>query len=100
MIQTILDQITWSHASVLYLGLCLGIAVWWIGLSAYTDIFKGPDHKFGYSYKSAFSYILLVAFACPGLNLLTLALALWTMLFRWLKVYKEKLRKEEYAKSL
>jgi hypothetical protein len=100
MMQTILDQITWSHAAALYLGLCFGIALWWIGLCAHSDIFKGPDHKFGYNYKSAFSWILLLFFACPLLNLVTLTVTLWTMMISRLDRYKENLRKKEYAQSV
>lgn len=98
MMQTILDQITWSHAAALYLGLCLGIALVLIGKFISEDL-KGPDHKFGYNYKSLMSYLLLVFVSVPGLNLLTLTFVLWVSAFRWLENYKAKLGKK-YAKSV
>ena len=75
-----------------YIGICVLIAIYWIGLCAYHDIFKGPDHKFGYNYNSSLAWILLVFFAVPFLNIITMLAFIYLSIRNALKRPKEKIK--------
>jgi heme/copper-type cytochrome/quinol oxidase subunit 2 len=96
MMETILNQITWAHALVLYLVVCVGIALFFIGVFAYEDfrMYREPwrrqASKFGYNYKSGMSWIMLAFAAIPFLNLASFSL----YIFLWGKDKAEGLFKE------
>lgn len=54
----------------IYGSLLLGVVILFYYI--YEIISKKPDPKFGYAIKSPFGWTLLIAFACPFINILTL----------------------------
>ena len=74
---TMLDPMAWFG---LYIAICVGIALFVIGAFAYEDIKGKYDPKFGPNWKSGLSWFILLFYACPGLNLVTLALYIYTTL--------------------
>lgn len=60
----------WHEILFCYLWLCFGMAIGNVLIFGYEDIFKGPDRKFGYAYKSPFTYIILVLTSMPFLNII------------------------------
>jgi len=59
-------------AFLTYLALGLVGAVIWYGVNVYSDITAGPDHKFGYAYKSPFTFMVCGLLCCPILNIYAL----------------------------
>jgi hypothetical protein len=58
---------------IYYLWFCLGIATAWMACSIYSDIVKGPDHKFGYACTSGFNYLIMFLVACPLVNIVVVS---------------------------
>lgn len=54
-----------------YLWACLAIFAIWIVRGAYEDLFKGPDHKFGYNYKSGMFWLMAVWCSFPIVNVIS-----------------------------
>jgi len=69
----------------LYIFAGLVAGVYLMAVLAYEDIVKGPGYKFGYNYKSLFSWVMLAFYALPILNLYTL----WAT-FRWYWTWRIK----------
>lgn len=75
-----------------YLGVCLTIAVvLYLGF-IYSDIVHGPDHKFGYAYKSGMTFIMIGAVSIPILNLITIPWYAWCCLVCEWKLEKKRAR--------
>lgn len=57
------------NALAVYVIIAALAAVWLILVMAYEDLFKGPDEKFGYNFKSSFSYVLVLVQLIPLVNI-------------------------------
>jgi hypothetical protein len=51
-----------------YLALGFVFALVWYGANVYSDITQGPDHKFGWAYKSGMTFIMCGVLICPIIN--------------------------------
>lgn len=65
---------------IIYLGFCGAAFVMIVGRMAYEDIFVGPHQKFGYNYKSVFSWALVVFVSFPVVNIITVMFGIYFMI--------------------
>jgi hypothetical protein len=77
-------------ALIVYLALGLVLALVLLGSGIISDIKHGPDHKFGYNYKSTVMWSLVALVGIPIVNIGFLGLLIWI----WIDSKLDQIRKQ------